>query len=398
DHPLVGAAVPLAGGEGLLLTGRLGLDTHPWLADHAVMGSVLLPGTAFVELAIRAGDQVGCDLLEELTLEAPLVLPEAGGVQLQLSVGAPDGSGRRAFEVYSRFEDAAADERWLRHASGALVEGVSAASFDLGVWPPAGATPVVLDGLYEGMAGLGLAYGPVFRGLTSAWRLDGEIYAELELPEGARSEAGAFGLHPALLDSALHAVGLGGLIEGEGARLPFSWSGVSLHAVGASVLRVRLSAAGADAVSLAVADGAGRAVLSVDSLVLRPVSAEQISGGARGGRQDSLFRLEWTEFTAETAARAGDGWVVLGSEALERGLSGSDVAAYADLAALGAAIESGAAVADDVFVDFSSDGDGSPAAVHQAMVRALELIQTWLADERFADARLVVLTSGAVAT
>ncbi|MCQ8195660.1 polyketide synthase dehydratase domain-containing protein, partial [Streptomyces rugosispiralis] len=183
---------------------------HPWLADHAVMGSVLLPGTAFVELAVRAGDQVGCERVEELTLEAPLVLPEVGGVQLQLSVGEPDGSGRRAFEVYSRFEDAAADEAWLRHASGALVEGASAASFDLGVWPPVGAAPVALDGLYEGMAGLGLAYGPVFRGLRSAWRLDGEVFAELELPEGARSDAGVFGLHPALLDSALHVVGLGG--------------------------------------------------------------------------------------------------------------------------------------------------------------------------------------------
>ncbi|WP_344379868.1 MULTISPECIES: polyketide synthase dehydratase domain-containing protein, partial [Streptomyces violaceusniger group] len=211
---------------------------------HAVMGSVLLPGTAFVELAVRAGDQVGCDQVEELTLEAPLVLPEVGGVQLQLSVGEPDGSGRRAFEVYSRFEGAVADEAWLRHASGALVEGASASSFDLGVWPPAGATPVALDGFYEGMAGLGLAYGPVFRGLTSAWRLGDEVYAELELPEDGQADAGLFGLHPALLDSALHAVGLGGLIEGEaGARLPFSWSGVSLHAVGASVLRVRLSAA-----------------------------------------------------------------------------------------------------------------------------------------------------------
>ncbi|MFI0772992.1 SDR family NAD(P)-dependent oxidoreductase, partial [Streptomyces sp. NPDC021218] len=398
DHPLVGAVVPLAGGDGLLLTGRISAQTHPWLLDHAVMGSVLLPGTAFVELAVRAGDQVGCDQVEELTLAAPLVLPEVGGVQLQLSVGAPDDSGRRGFEVYSRSEDAPADEPWLRHASGALVEGAPTPSFDLSAWPPAGATPVELDGLYEGMAGLGLGYGPVFQGLTSAWRLDGEVFAELELPEDGQSDAGLFGLHPALLDSALHAVGLGGLIEGEdGARLPFAWAGVSLHAVGASVLRVRLSSAGADAVSLAVADGAGRAVLSVDSLVLRPVSAEQISG-ARGGRQDSLFRLEWTEFAAETDARIGSGWVVLGSEALERGLSGSDVAAYPDLAALGAAIESGAAVADEVLVDFSSDGDGDPAAVHRATARALELIQTWLADERFADARLTVLTSGAVAT
>ncbi|WP_262706286.1 MULTISPECIES: type I polyketide synthase, partial [Streptomyces] len=313
DHPLLGAAVALADSDGFLYTGRLALDTHPWLADHAVAGSVLLPGTAFVELAIRAGDQVGCDLLEELTLEAPLVLPEAGGVQLQLSVGAPDGSGRRSLTVYSRSEDAADDEPWLRHASGVLGSGAPTASFDLAAWPPAGASALPAEGLYEGLAEAGLAYGPVFRGLRSAWRLGDEVYAELELPEGARSEAGAFGLHPALLDSALHAVGLGGLVEGEGgARLPFSWSGVSLHAVGASVLRVRLSVAGADAVSLVVADGAGRAVLSVDSLVLRPVSVEQIQG-ARGGRQESLYRLDW----AEVSARGGAGrWALLGSDGL----------------------------------------------------------------------------------
>ncbi|OPF73203.1 polyketide synthase, partial [Streptomyces antioxidans] len=222
DHPLLGAAVALADSDGFLYTGRLALDTHPWLADHAVAGSVLLPGTAFVELAIRAGDQVGCDLLEELTLEAPLVLPEAGGVQLQLSVGAPDDSGRRALTVYSRPEDAPVDEPWLRHASGVLSSGASAASSDLTAWPPAGASALPVEGLYEGLAGAGLSYGPVFRGLRSAWRLGDEVFAELELPEGVRAEAGGFGLHPALLDSALHAVGLGGLVEGEGARLPFS--------------------------------------------------------------------------------------------------------------------------------------------------------------------------------
>nr|BAW35613.1 modular polyketide synthase [Streptomyces sp. RK95-74] len=389
DHPLVGAAVPLAGGDGLLLTGRLSVQTHPWLLDHVVMGSVLLPGTAFVELAVHAGDQVGCGLVEELTLEAPLVLPEVGGVQLQVSVGEADDAGRRAFEVYSRCED----EPWVRHVSGALAEGAAPAPADLGVWPPAGATPVELDGLYEGLADAGLAYGPVFQGLTSAWRLGDEVFAELELAEDARSEAGSFGLHPALLDSALHAVGLGGLIEGEdGARLPFSWSGVSLHAVGASVLRVRLSPAGTDAVSLAVADGAGRAVLSVDSLVLRPVAAEQISG-ARGGRQESLFRLEWAECAAPTVADAqvGSRWAVLGSEAL----CGAGVAPYADLDALGAAVEP----VDEVIVDFTSlEGEGGPAAVHQATARALELVQAWLNDERFADTRLALLTSGAVAT
>ncbi|MGW5450306.1 type I polyketide synthase, partial [Streptomyces asiaticus] len=464
DHPLVGAAVPLAGGDGVLLTGRISAQTHPWLLDHAVMGSVLLPGTAFVELAVRAGDQVGCDQVEELTLEAPLVLPEVGGVQLQLSVGGPDGSGRRGFEVYSRFEDAAADEPWLRHASGALVEGAPAVSFDLAAWPPAGATPVALDGLYEGMAGLGLAYGPVFQGLTSAWRLDGEIYAELELPEDGQADAGLFGLHPALLDSALQAVGLGGLIEGEaGARLPFSWSGVSLHAVGASVLRVRLSAAGADAVSLAVADGAGRAVLSVDSLVLRPVSAEQLES-ARTAHGESLYRVEWPT-TPAPADSVGGRWAVLGADTFGLGAT-----VYADLAALSEAVASGTALPAQIVVDLThqarpavhsdgaalegpgaamqarpafedtpegrthphadgaaSEGPGaaSPArpafedrgqgaeslvsgrggvgenptrAAHDATAQALHLLQSWLAEDRFTDSRLVLLTSGAVAT
>ncbi|WP_344317390.1 SDR family NAD(P)-dependent oxidoreductase, partial [Streptomyces javensis] len=448
DHPLVGAAVPLAGGDGVLLTGRISAQTHPWLLDHTVMGSVLLPGTAFVELAVRAGDQVGCDRVEELTLEAPLVLPEAGGVQLQLSVGEPDGSGRRAFEVYSRFEDAAADEPWLRHASGALVAGASEAPFDLGAWPPAGATPVELDGLYEGMAGLGLAYGPVFQGLTSAWRLGGEVYAELELPEDGQADAGLFGLHPALLDSALHAVGLGGLIEGEaGARLPFSWSGVSLHAVGASVLRVRLSSAGAgagaDAVSLAVADGAGRAVLSVDSLVLRPVSAEQLES-ARTAYHESLYRVEWT--TTPAPVDSADGrWAVLGTDAYGLGAT-----VYPDLAALSEAVDSGTALPTQVVVDlaiqarpaFEDTPEGRPGvhldgaalerpgaanqarpafedrgpgaepmvtgrggigetltrAAHHATAQALHLLQSWLADDRFTDSRLVLLTSGAVAT
>ncbi|MYW45991.1 polyketide synthase dehydratase domain-containing protein, partial [Streptomyces sp. SID161] len=64
DHPLLGAVVALADADGFLLTGRLSVRTHPWLADHAVAETTLLPGTAFVELTLRAGDAVGCDRLE----------------------------------------------------------------------------------------------------------------------------------------------------------------------------------------------------------------------------------------------------------------------------------------------------------------------------------------------
>src|SRR5262249_7094359 len=88
NHPLLSAAVSLAGSEGALLTGRLSVQAQPWLADHVVDGAVLLPGAALVELAVRAGDEVGCDEVTDLTLTAPAPLPPHGAVQLQVWVGA----------------------------------------------------------------------------------------------------------------------------------------------------------------------------------------------------------------------------------------------------------------------------------------------------------------------
>ncbi|WP_199818749.1 polyketide synthase dehydratase domain-containing protein, partial [Streptomyces leeuwenhoekii] len=206
DHALLSGAVGLAGTDGVvLLTGRLSVDTHPWLADHAVWGSVLLPGTAFVELALHAADQVGCGLVEELTIEAPLVFADQSAVAVQVAVAAADESGRRELTMYSRPTDTA-DGVWTRHASGVLAEVAAPVTEELAQWPPTGAQAVTIDALYEELADSGYEYGPLFQGLRSAWRQGGDVFAEVVLPEGA--DADGFGLHPALLDAALHAIGL----------------------------------------------------------------------------------------------------------------------------------------------------------------------------------------------
>ncbi|WP_344317584.1 type I polyketide synthase, partial [Streptomyces javensis] len=201
-HPLLGAVVSLASGGGVLLSGRLSLATHGWLADHAVHGVMLLPGTAFVELVVRAGDQVGCGRVEELILEAPLILPEQGGVHLQVEVGEADASGFREVSVFSRAEADGEGAAWTRHAHGVLgsATSVSEAQYDFGVWPPVGAEVVDVSGEYVRAAENGLEYGPVFQGLRRAWRRDGEVFAEVGLPEEERERAGQFGLHPALFD------------------------------------------------------------------------------------------------------------------------------------------------------------------------------------------------------
>ncbi|WP_247616598.1 type I polyketide synthase, partial [Streptomyces sp. MK37H] len=374
EHPLLGASAELPSADGMLFTGRLALSTHPWLADHTIMDTVLLPGTAFVELAVRAGDQVGCELLEELTLEAPLVLPEDGGVQLRLWVGAADDTGRRPLELHSRAEHLSAEEPWTRHASGVLASGgAPEASFELSEWPPADAAEVEVGDRYAELRDVGFAYGPAFQGLHKAWRRGGEVFAEVALDEGTAEEAAAFGLHPALLDAALHALGLAGLggTETEG-RLPFAWTGVSLYASGAATLRVRMAAVGGDGVRLEIADATGAPVAAVDSLVLRPVSAEQLES-ARTAYHESLYRVEWTTAApADVADASADGrWAVLGTDAFGLGAT-----AYADLAELGEAVDSGTALPDQVVVDLThqarpavhSDGAASegPGAANQA--------------------------------
>ncbi|MEV0186890.1 polyketide synthase dehydratase domain-containing protein, partial [Streptomyces sp. NPDC050625] len=362
DHPLLGAAIATADSDRVLLTGLLSLETHPWLADHAVNGTVLLPGTAFVELAIRAGDETGCGRIEDLTLEVPLVVPERGGVTLQVTVGPEDESGRRQLSVHSRVDDGS----WLRHATGVLssAEAPSAAAF--GAWPPAGAEAVDLTAFYEGMAAAGLDYGPVFQGLRSVWRAGDDVFAEVELPEESAAEASAFALHPALLDAALHALVAGGLVSlDDGPALPFAWSGVDVHAAGAAMMRVKLSRTATGSVTLAVADGAGDPVASVESLSLRAVSAEQLRNA---GGSDQLFGLEWTPFVLPSA---------------------TDALTFEAVADFDALRESEGA--PDVVVVPCPVGSGRESAdrVHGIAGEVLALVQWWLAEDRAGRLALV---------
>ncbi|WP_143659620.1 SDR family NAD(P)-dependent oxidoreductase, partial [Streptomyces sp. MP131-18] len=405
DHPLLGAAVGLAnadgqpGGDAVVLTGRLSLSTHPWLADHAVSGTVLLPGTAFVELAVRAGDQVGCDRVEELTLEAPLVLPTEGAVRLQVAIGTAAPDGRRTVSVHSRRETSADEildggESWVRNASGLLgarpADG-SPVPATQATWPPAGATALEVDDHYDRAAAAGYGYGPAFQGLRAVWRLGDDVYAEVALPDAQRQEATRFGLHPALLDAALQAIGFSALNAESGRpRLPFSWSGVALHATGATELRVRVSVNGPDSVTLTAVDGAGNPVVSVGSLVSRPVSARQLER-ARDGVDDALFRLEWTAVPAPPEPATAE-WPVIGDADGLLGEAGFG-ASHADVAELRARLgEEDFVPAVALLAVGGADGE-----VRGSLRRVLEDIRQWLAEERFAGARLVVVTRGAVA-
>ncbi|HEU5384270.1 MAG TPA: type I polyketide synthase, partial [Streptosporangiaceae bacterium] len=398
-HPLLGAAVELPGSGGVLLTGRVSLGTHPWLGDHVIGGQVLVPGTAFVELAVRAGDAVGCATVDELTLEIPLVLPRSGAVQLRVEVTPQDHDERRGVLVFSREETA--DAGWIRHASGVLAPGLTTPAGTVGhaSWPPPGAVPVDLGGLYEELADAGLGYGPAFRGLHAAWRHGDEVFAEVALPEETSDEG--FGMHPALLDAALHAVGAGGP-RLEGPLVPFEWRGVSLAAAGASALRVHITPAGpGGGLRLVLADPAGNLVAHVTSLVLRPLPAGSGSGVPRMVRE-SLLRLDWVPASSgEVAGQTGSRWTVL--DPAESGFAGAaGLTSTAGFGGVHAGVAGLAGAAPDVVVlpwrpsVGAAPGGGAGAAARMAARDLLGLIQEWLDDERLGGTRLVLVTCGAV--
>ncbi len=447
-HPLLGATVFPAGGEGLLLTGRLSLQSHPWLADHEVMGVVVFPGAGLLELALHAGALVGCGVVHELTLETPLILEQQDAMHIQLAIGGPGEGATRTLAIYSRCESGASEESlaqqtWVRNACGVLapngLEGESSMAPEAGElsgqsWPPAGCEPIATADAYERLALLGVDYGPSFQGLKAAWRRDQEVFAEVSLCEERRTEASSFGTHPALLDATLHGLAARLLEDAEPADgqasvlLPFSCRGLELYASQATSLRVRVAPAGEGAVSLSAVDEAGMPVLAMRSLALRAISADQLSAAGRSAGE-SLFCVDWVSMP-DRLTHSATRWAVLGGAdtTLARALDAAPPAApdadgaatwdavtaadtpavdaevYGDLADLSNAIDAGAPAPEVVLVGLglrepghTLHGDAVIEAAHGSAHAALELAQSWLADPHFGDSRLVVFTRCALA-
>ena len=423
-HPLLQATVELPGdGDGVLFSGRLpGLaDTDGPVFSRAMAGVPVVPPSVLAELALHAGDHAGCGRLLELATAEPLVLPERDGVQLRVTVGAPGADdGVRTVTVHARRDGRGATGRpWTCHATGLLAPGtVVPPTADLSVWPPAGAERVPADEL-------GTAADGVPRELRAVWRRDGELFAEVALVDGGRGQGALFGLHPALLDAVLSPALLHTPVDpvdavdpvvpvfDDGLWWPHSWHAMTLHASGASVLRVRARPRPDGGFGIEAADAAGDPVLTAESVTSGRTTAAALTR-ASAAQQDGLFTQVWVDRppvsggTARSvdgrsgAGRSGERWAVVGDDPLRArsGLmaAGRYAETYPGLDALARAVEDGTAAAPDVVVVTCADRAGAgelAEAVRGAVREGLEWARHW-ADPSFADARLVVLTTNAV--
>ncbi|MEO3763955.1 SDR family NAD(P)-dependent oxidoreductase, partial [Streptomyces sp. B5E4] len=375
EHALLGATIQLAddNSRSTVFTGSLSLGSHPWLADLQVGGTVVLPAGAFVDLALHAGYHTGHQHLSALEIHRPLPLTEQRSVQLQVMTAPLPDSTERRVTVHAREET---DEPWVLYATGSLTPTVSSPSADLTAWPPAGGQQLAVSEVYAELAARGFEYGPACQVLTAAWRAGDDLYAEARLDSDAAPQG--YGLHPALLEAAVQVFGAAPQPAGRGgAWLPLRWQGVSLHAVDATSLRVRLRPTGPGTASLLLADAAGRAVAEVEGVVLGEVDTAELSSADTGAR-NRLFAVEWSPTSLPRTI-----------DAVPENRSVLSLGAAADV------VPSAAAVPTPEPADPESP---LPEQIHHVTGEALRHVREWLADETNADSRLVVVTHGAVAT
>ncbi|MGW3406535.1 acyltransferase domain-containing protein, partial [Streptomyces zhihengii] len=398
EHPVLAAAVEVGDRDEWILTGRVSHQGQPWTRDHALFGTTVLPGAALLELVLSAGRHLGCDLIEELGLDAPLILGD-DSVRVQVTVGAADAEGRREVAVWSGTDTVGGpDGDTVRHARGRIAPGAeppaARQSARQSAWPPAGAEPVPVDALYTALAEAGLDSGPLLQSIQAAWTLGDGTYAELALPEG--TEPGGYAVHPALLESVVHLAHRPGAAAAPSAA---SWSGLRLAGEGIGALRVRLTPAGEGALRLDAFDTEGAPVAHAERIALRP--AEPPREGQRRRAQDALLRLDWTPLTpaaAEPVPVAALGSAEGAADGAGEGAAEGADRRHAGVAALEQAAADGATAPRLVLASVATPAGPVPAAVREAAARAASLVRQWPAGGPLGGTTLVVLTRGAVAT
>ncbi len=398
DHPLLDAVLSLPGGQGTVLTGRLSLDRHQWLADHVVMGAVLLPAAAFLELALHAGAYTGAEVVEELTLGAPLLLDDEHAVAIHVTVSEPDGDGRRQLAIHSRPESSERSGDWTTHATGALIPDTATEPEPQLPSRADAAAEVDVEVAYERLSASGYDYGPAFRGLRRITSAGDELVVEVALDDTQATKPDGFRLHPVLADGALQAIVLAGLDAQTAGRpeVPFSFTHVRVHGGGASSMRAQIRHDGATWSVVAVDDW-GTPVLSAQSVGMRGIEAGDLRGAHQAAR-DNLYEVQWAHCQAPGPDVAAPHLAVLGDE-LRLEAVAPDAEYHRDLEALLESVASGAPMPDRVVVSAGvpgSDGD-LPGAVQTLTEDTLELLKAWLAFEPTAASKLVVITHEALA-
>ncbi|NKI73440.1 SDR family NAD(P)-dependent oxidoreductase [Dickeya sp. CFBP 2040] len=413
NHPFLHAGISLADQQGWIFTGQLDATKQPWLLEHRVGDVAAVAGTVTAELLLYVGEQLGCQRLDDLFLHTLLPLEKQTTAQIQLRISERKANGGHQADAYFYISspEHVADKTpiWQRYATCHLMPDDSPAPHwpDLhpSHWPPADAKAIDFSPLYEQLAEQGVVLGESFQPLTHVWERHDEYYIEAILSPIHGERSGDFILHPIILDAGMQAALIENLTletENSRPRLFFLTSGLRTYARGVQRLRghvVRKTATPSldyREYALRLADDSGRAVATVDSLILKSPSPQRTQP-----QRPPFYRLAWREIDADSATTSLKlRWIVV-QDRVQARLSDKlkqydDCTVYADVHPM---LNSFSPQPGDIaaFIAPQTDNAHEFFAPHPTY-RVLSALQAWLREPRTTATPFLVVTQRAVAT
>jgi acyl transferase domain-containing protein/acyl carrier protein len=320
-HPLLGRRTKSPLVRATIYENLLDAEDPSWLADHRLFGTVILPGSAYLEMVLAAASEAGPCTVEMLAMREALRVPPSADVLTQVVL--KDDGDRQTVEIISQAPTMGeAEPPWTTHVTATVhpdLDATAPPSIDPQLVAATFPLDVDVSDYYARLHDAGVEYGPTFRGLTQLRRGDGAAFGLVELPADV-SDSSRYHLHPALLDSCFHVVGA--VIEGSPADtgdpfVPVTVDGMRLFQSGSAAVwcaaevtsELDSSAAGLT-VRVTLYDTEGKPVASIERLGLRraPRSAWQRDAGTGAGL---AYTVAWRPQPLDAPARPGGSWLIL---------------------------------------------------------------------------------------
>ncbi|MEM8804481.1 MAG: SDR family NAD(P)-dependent oxidoreductase [Cyanobacteria bacterium P01_G01_bin.38] len=332
-HPLLGQRLALAGLKDVRFTTQLSIAHQPYLQDHQIYQQVIVPATAYLEMALAAGQQAlkqQAVQLQSVSIQQPLMLSgtQPQTVQVVLSPEA-DLEKTFRFEIFSLAESQDEDPVWTCHAAGqvgAADRPLDVSAVDLSQLEQQYGEPVSTNAFYQQLAAQGMAYGPSFQGVQQLQPAETSVLGEVSLPDGI--DANGYCLHPALLDACFQVLGALMPSGEDAAYLPVAieqlsvtgsvqgnlWSQVELQSAEQTTKKSKRRNI---VVNISLFDATGEPVAQLQGLSLKRVPKRVLQRVLQQDTEENwLYRVDWQPVgvpTAETP-NATDHWLVFAED------------------------------------------------------------------------------------
>lgn len=200
-HPLLGQRMSAAHPTWEL---EVNARLLPYLADHRIQESVILPGAAYIEMALAAAHEVfgeGTYLVEDLAFHKALFLPEVSDPRLQTVLNPQLAT----VEIYSYTPTASGDARWALHSTARLRQGQPdevVPRLDVDAIRAGCNAQTSREEFYQQSQQMGFQYGPAFQAIEHVDTSTGIAFAQLQVPASIEGDLAPYSFHPSLIDAA----------------------------------------------------------------------------------------------------------------------------------------------------------------------------------------------------